>query len=155
MNLQTSLYENVKKIYGPYERKDKRLIYRIIFNDLSMKTMSYPKFVMQEHLNRFIEEPETVHHKDENPLNNSIDNLEIINRKKHAYQDAIKLNPFSFICPVCKNLVTLKGTKLHDCIHNRKKGKKGPFCSRKCAGIAIKEYNISKITVSYSKIEPQ
>jgi len=38
---------------------------------------------MEKHIGRHIKKDEVVHHKDENPLNNSIENLELISNISH------------------------------------------------------------------------
>jgi hypothetical protein len=147
--MESNLYKNVKKIYGPYKGKDNRLRCIIKFKDNTQKTISYPKFLMQEHIKRFIIEPYTIDHIDSNPLNNEISNLRIIKRTKHTKTDVLRLKPQSFICGVCKVEFILKGKKLHDAYENRKKGKKGPFCGRSCAGKAshnINKYKTLKVT---------
>ncbi|WP_412095795.1 HNH endonuclease [Bacillus haynesii] len=42
------------------------------------------RFVLAEHLGRPLLDCECVHHKDENKLNNSIDNLEILSKSEHT-----------------------------------------------------------------------
>ena len=41
----------------------------------------------------------------------------------------------TFICPLCKKEFTLEGRKLKDAKQNIKKGKAGPFCSKRCSGL--------------------
>ena len=40
-----------------------------------------------------------------------------------------------FICPTCKKEFELEGRKLKDATQNQKRGKAGPFCSKRCAGL--------------------
>src|SRR5699024_1406120 len=42
------------------------------------------RYVMSEHIGRHLREDEVVHHKDENRLNNEINNLEIMSRSEHT-----------------------------------------------------------------------
>ena len=71
-------------IYGPYLRKDgrKHMIAKDACGDKQI-TISYPKYLMEIHLGRYLEEDETVHHKDENIHNNKLNNLEVIGRREH------------------------------------------------------------------------
>jgi hypothetical protein len=128
------IYDNCK-IYGPYiGKKDGRLRIVIHFPSGKKATMSYPKFLMEQHLNRHLTDDETVDHIDCNVQNNELSNLRILNRDEHARIDAIRLNKQDFRCPMCNRDFSLDGKRLHDTILNRKKNKAGPFCSRKCAG---------------------
>ena len=124
------------KIYGPYLRKDGREHVVVYFQDYTRQTVSYPKFLMEKRLNRYLNKDETVDHIDRNPLNNSPDNQQILSRSAHARLDVIRLKPQRFTCEVCSKPFQLEGKKLHDAAHNRKKGASGPFCSKSCAGRA-------------------
>lgn len=42
------------------------------------------RFIMSEHLGRPLTADEVVHHKDENKLNNDINNLEVMSRGEHS-----------------------------------------------------------------------
>ncbi len=41
----------------------------------------------------------------------------------------------TFTCPMCKKEFELEGRKLKDATQNQKRGKAGPFCSKRCAGL--------------------
>lgn len=73
-----------KYVYGPYQGKDGR--FRVIVN---RKTVSYPKYLIEQSLGIKLDKNETVHHIDGNPANNSIDNLQVISRRKHCYYHTI------------------------------------------------------------------
>ena len=128
------IYEDCK-IYGPYiSKQDKRL--RIVVVDKTGKktTVSYPKYLMESYLGRYLTEDETVDHIDCNVQNNEIFNLRVLSRSEHASVDAKRYTTQSFECPMCKGNFSLDGRKLHDAITNRQRNKAGPFCSRVCAG---------------------
>lgn len=131
-----AVYDNCK-IYGPYTRNDNRQHVIIIFPNKKRKTVSYPKYLMEVHLNRYLDPVlETIDHIDGDFTNNNLDNLRIISLSDHVKQDVPRNKSQSFICDVCKKTFTLSGTPLVKAFHNRLDGKTGPFCSRKCAGIA-------------------
>ena len=73
-----------KDVYGPYQGKDGR--FRVIVNG---KTVSYPKYLVEQTLGRDLDKNETVHHIDGNPANNSLDNLQVISRKEHCRSHAL------------------------------------------------------------------
>lgn len=114
--------------------QDGRLRIHITYPDGHHSVMSYPKFLMEQHLNRYLTDNETVDHIDKNPLNNNISNLQVLNRSEHAHLDCKRLLAQTFTCPVCGEVFTLTGIKLSRCLTDRKRGKSGPFCSRKCTG---------------------
>lgn len=66
----------------------------------SSKLIYWHRLVMENHLGRYLEAGEQVHHKDEDPLNNVVDNLEVLSRESHGHKHRgfrqIKL------CAVCR-----------------------------------------------------
>lgn len=129
----TMIYENCK-IYGPYSNsKDGRLRCLVCFPNKTRKTISYPKYLMEKHLDRYLEEDETIDHIDGNFLNNEISNLRILSRKEHTTNDALRNKDIIVKCIYCGKEFTIKGETLHN--RNRKdKGQSGYFCSRQCSG---------------------
>jgi hypothetical protein len=132
------VYENIKKIYGPYIAKDNRSRIVIVFLDGTKKTVSYPKFIMENHIGRKFTKNETVDHIDGDVTNNDIDNLAVIDRSAHAKLDAKRIGSQTFICEVCHSSFILEGRKLHDAKHNRSKGKKGRFAAEAALGKLLK-----------------
>lgn len=121
------------KIYGPYIRKDNRKHIIIVGDDGSKRTQSYPRFVMEQHLGRSLLKEETVDHIDNNFNNNSIENLQILSLSENV-KKATALKPvqiYEFLCPCCGKS---SSKPMNWVKHNWKLGKKGPYCSRKCAG---------------------
>lgn len=67
------------KLYGPYRRKeDGRWI--IIVNG---ETRSYPRYLYEQHHNCTITAGYEVDHKDDNPDNNCIDNLQLLTKAEN------------------------------------------------------------------------
>jgi hypothetical protein len=122
------------KVYGPYTRKDNRKHVIIINDDGSRRTVSYPKYLMEQKLGKELDPNlETVDHKDENFNNNDDQNVRIMTRSEHIKDDILRVRIDKiFICPMCKKEFRVKNANW--CINNRLKGKAGPFCSRNCAG---------------------
>lgn len=121
-----------------YQNKDGRM--RVYIKSIK-KVMSYPKYLMEQKLGRKLLDNEQVHHKDENPLNNDLDNLEIQllgkhqknhQKEKRKYYDTIVQ------CEYCgkKFMKTVKQMKNHNQECNRKKNPKPDiyFCSKSCSG---------------------
>jgi predicted RNA-binding Zn-ribbon protein involved in translation (DUF1610 family) len=122
------MYDNCK-VYGPYDRKDGRQHVIVIFKDGSRKTVSYPKYLVEKRLDRYLTDDETVDHLDGDPSN-----LQVLSRSEHIKLDVKRLNVQQFPCPMCGEEFELVGPKLSKAIQNRKQGKSGPFCGRSCAG---------------------
>ena len=125
------------KVYGPYTRKDGRKHVIIIDDDNNQTTVSYPKYLMQEHLGRQLTKEETVDHIDGDFTNDSIDNLQILSRKDNArkqFEDfpELKAKQYIFECPVCKKEAVIPYRRYKD--NQLRQGKAGPYCSRSCAG---------------------
>lgn len=127
------MYENCT-IGNVYLCKDGRLRIYIVFPDGHNTVISYPKYLMEIRLGRNLDKDETVDHIDGNPLNNHIENLQVLKRSDHVILDVKRLKPQEFICPECGQSFELSGRKLHDAKHNRLKRKAGPFCSKSCSG---------------------
>ena len=51
---------------------------------ISTKIVLYYRYLMEYKLGRFLAADEVVHHKDGNPENNSLDNLEVMKRSEHS-----------------------------------------------------------------------
>lgn len=123
------------KIYGPYIRKDGRSHICIVHDDGRKQTKSYPRYLMEQHLNRELLPSEVIDHIDNDKTNNNISNLQILSnvdniKKQHSLHPRKRI---TFICPQCKQ----ESTKWDNYTKgNRKKGKSGPYCSRSCAGKA-------------------
>lgn len=128
----TNLYEKFKK-YGPYgSKKDKRLRLVLVDENQKKTTVSYPKYLMEIHLNRYLIDNETVHHIDGNFLNNDLENLIVLDQSTHSKIDAIKRKSDILTCQWCKKQFSVDGSKLRN--RERKDRNANSFCSKKCTG---------------------
>lgn len=66
------------------------------------KLISYPRILMEEKLGRPLTNDEVVHHIDENPENNNIDNLVILTKSEHCRLHRQKYFNKVVTCEVCK-----------------------------------------------------
>lgn len=122
------------KIYGPYQSKQDNRLRIVIQSQTGEKvTKSYPKYLMEVHLDRFLENDETVDHIDGNPLNNDLSNLQILDRKTHSSLDVLRNKDILVTCAYCQKEFIIPGSKINN--RNRKdRHSPGYFCSRSCSG---------------------
>lgn len=118
-----------------YECKDGRT--RVYIKD-TKKVMSYPKYLMEKTLGAQLQKNEQVHHKDENPLNNDPNNLEIKLLGEHQREHSTKYYDKMVVCELCEKEFLWTADKQRRFYGNRsRKDKKytnsNPFCSRSCA----------------------
>lgn len=118
------------KIYGPYGRKDCRK-HVILYENGHRTTMSYPKFLYWQETGIRLPIGMDIHHRDENIFNDCMSNFQLVVKGEH---NKIHTKEETFECGWCDKKITLKGGKLSDRKSNARKGKRGPFCSRKCSG---------------------
>jgi hypothetical protein len=148
------LYENCK-IWGPYKGKDGRERLGIKLPDGKMRWISYPKYLMENILKRYLEEDDTVDHIDGDFTNNDPSNMRVLKRSQHVTEDVIRKKPVDFVCPQCNKQFSLSGSKLNNAIRNRNQQKAGPFCSRNCAGKYGKEVQMGKDALPVAEINPE
>jgi len=121
------------KVYGPYTRKDGRQ-HVILYDGTIKKTVSYGKYLLEQYLGRNLLPDETCDHIDGDFTNNDLSNLQVLTRRDNILKYA-KEHPKEigqYICPQCKKqfvkeVRSVRGNQI-------KQGKKGPFCSKSCAG---------------------
>lgn len=124
------------KTYGPYTRPDGRK-HVVIYDNVTGKktTMSYPKYLMEQHLGRKLEDWETVDHIDEDFTNDDLSNLQILSRQANASKASKGPTMITVVCPACKIEFTLearvyKARQLKNSSHM-------VFCSRSCGNSIV------------------
>lgn len=127
------MYEDYK-IYGPYTRKDGRKHVILINGDLR-KTVSYPKYLIEQHLGRYLSDDETVDHIDEDFTNDNIDNLRILSRVCNIKRSSIRLTNVVGVCPICNVEFEYSKTQIKMQRYENTCNRAGPFCSKRCSGI--------------------
>ena len=118
-------------VYGPYKRRDGRSHVVIYLKNSVRKTVSLPKFIVEESCGKILEEFETIHHKNGNFDDNRLENLEVINRVIHIQNDSKRVKKIEVECVICKKKFLRHATVIND---SAKFGCAGPFCSKQCSG---------------------
>jgi len=135
------------RIYGPYYRKDGRQHVILMSLDGTRRTVSYPKFLKEQALGRYLDpNQETIDHLDRNPNNNRPTNLRILPRSKHAAEDVTRVKLVNTNCITCGEALKRRPNDLES---NAKQCKAGPFC-KPCAG----RYGV-QIQQGYPRFPPQ
>lgn len=129
---QAKRLKKMKKTFGPYVRPDGRKIVIVHYLDGTKRTISYPKHLMEQHLNKELDPDQcTVDHWDSNVDNNNLSNLRIVPRDQHSADDTRRVKFVKFECVWCNKEFERSPRLIRD---KAKKNKAGPFCSRNCAG---------------------
>lgn len=127
-----------------YECKDGRL--RVYIKE-TKKVMSYPKYLMEKELGRKLAHNEEVHHKDENPLNNNLDNLEVRIHGEHQAEHSTKYYDKVVKCGWCGKEFLWTGVQQRKFYNNKRnhgRQAESPFCSRSCSGYYGKQIQTNK-----------
>jgi len=120
------------KTYGPYYRQDGRQIVVVIDENGIRRTVSYPKYLVEQSLGRRLDpDLETIDHVDGDINNNDLLNLNIVPRNEHSALDTRRVKNLQFNCAECGTEFERSPRLIRD---KSKKNKSGPFCSRKCSG---------------------
>lgn len=84
-----------------------------------------------------------IHHKDKNPLNNSLNNLELKDAKQHLREHFQKYFDKEVICPVCGKPFIWTAKQQSNYYSHRYRGiSEQPMCSKHCVGIFGKRQQI-------------
>ncbi len=126
--------KNIKKVYGPYKRKDNRQHVLIIYKSGKRRTVSYPKFLLEQEEKKILPRGIDVHHVDEDVENNDTSNLEVITHAEHSRKHHPGYVATEAICFWCNKKFRLTGKQISARKRNARRGRKGPFCSRNCSG---------------------
>lgn len=103
-----------------------------IISDIGRTTMSYARYLMSVHLGRYLLPDEHVDHIDNNKLNDTVDNLQIMSQADNTRKSALTGESLvKLICPHCgSNFKRRRGNT--NLVYSRRY--KLTFCSRSCAG---------------------
>lgn len=117
------------KVYGPilHKKQNRRMICLVSLDKSHRTTLAYAKFLYSIHLGRILTKDEEVDHKNNNKLDDVLDNLQILTRPANVKKSAKPKTLIPCICTLCgKSFTRRKGTEPGPF------GRKS-FCSRSCS----------------------
>lgn len=120
-------------VYGPYQRKDGRRHVIHLVNG-KRRTQSYPRYLMEQHLGRKLEDWEEVDHINDDPTDDRIENFQLLTKPENIKKSAKGVKWGMFVCPTCECDFFAK--MRHVTGNQKTQKKRGPYCSRRCAGLA-------------------
>jgi hypothetical protein len=130
------------------------------------------RVVMEVHLGRYLRSDEIVHHKDGNPLNNALDNLEVMTYRHHRRRHSGTKRKR---CPVCREFVPRKVSvycsrncmregmkeppkvcweckqKFHGGAKNHRRNR---FCGRECYNALVRRMGLNKYRALLKEVVP-
>lgn len=128
------------------QNKEPRNLVLLVSKDGSKTSMSYARYLMSSHLNKFLSKTEHVDHIDGDKLNDVIENLQVLSPKdnniKKTIQSGKTLMMVEMKCPnCCKNFIRRKGNS-----HLQKKNRFSS-CSKECLHEFLKNgYSLDYLT---------
>lgn len=127
--------KDIERVFGPYmDSTGRRRIVLLHFKDGTRKTTAHARWLMECHLGRELDRwDETVDHIDGDPLNDSLDNLQLLTLADNIRKSAPDAEMFRFVCPECGEEAVKPARNVRG---NKKKCRTGPYCGRRCAGRA-------------------
>jgi len=118
------------KVYGPYKsgKRRRRRSVVVLFPDGSRTTMDYARFRMRCKMGRRLGSREIVDHKDNNPSNNRLYNLQIVTPSVNRTKDAPGPGWLLLECGFCGGEFERRANQRAEV-----KGYMRSFCGRSCS----------------------
>ena len=130
--------EKSKKVYGPYQNNCTRPFVIIIENG-QRRVQSYSRYLMEQKLGYPLDPNIDIHHKDGNPNNNDLNNLELKLHGEHQREHSQKYYDKIAECGVCgkKFIWTAESQRKHFSNLSRTDKRYSGIiaCSKRCVGI--------------------
>jgi hypothetical protein len=125
----------IRKVYGPYMRKDGRKHVIIRYEDDTRRTVSYPRYLKECELGVALPANVHVHHVNKDYQDDSLSNLEVKDGIKHIRDHQVKYpESATFTCYWCGKRFEVTRIQQRDRGCSKRRGNVGPFCSKSCIG---------------------
>lgn len=142
-------YKNLYKMGYLVTNKEPRRNVILYNSPTDRTTVSYARYLMSVHLNRFLDENEYVDHINENKLDDRIENYQILTNQENIIKNLRRNNKtkmmVELICGGCGGNFSKAKNQTH-----LVKGTKTTYCYRKCIATASRNgYCESKVIREY------
>jgi hypothetical protein len=127
---------------GPYATSGGHLFWSDVSPDGSKKTVLVHREMMEQYLGRTLSQTEVVHHKNGNPADNRIENLEVKQRGQHTRDHRPAPEMIDLVCAWCGVRKAWLARQVRS--NQTVKGRKGPFCDKSCAGKWSRQQQIDR-----------
>ena len=145
-NLLNSIDEFIKlaKVFGPYKNKlTGRQIVIIKNDDGTSRTVSFPKYLMEQHLGYELDPNlHTIDHIDYNKDNNDLSNFRIVERSQHSADDTRRVKLIKLKCDNCGKIFERSPRVIRD---KATKGTAFSACSRSCSGSLNRKLQLKQV----------
>jgi DNA-directed RNA polymerase subunit RPC12/RpoP len=130
----------VKKVYGPYlqdraKGRPRRFVI-IHYVDGTKKSTAYARYLWEQ-TNSPVPEGFDVDHIDNNRLNDVLSNFQLLSKADNRRKASKPAELMQFVCPWCGKEFELFARQYRE--NQVKAQKRGPYCSKSCAGKASHE----------------
>jgi hypothetical protein len=132
----------IKKVYGPYSKSNGRKLVIVVYHNGQKKTISYPKFLVEQMLGYRLDENMTIDHWDGDKENNTLENFRIVPRAEHSADDTRRVEMIKLKCCWCDKEFERSPRIIRD---RASKKNTGHFCSRSCAGKYTRRLQLNMI----------
>lgn len=120
------------RVYGPYlgikGSSERRMV--TLVSPERTTTMAYARYLLCVREGRWLSPEEEADHQDNNPLNDDLDNLQILTPAANKEKSRRPKTTVDLICPECGTPFTRERRQTH-----LVKGGEPSTCSRRCGGI--------------------
>src|ERR1019366_8913423 len=131
-----------EKVYGPYSIHHDRKIVIIKDRKGKSRTVSYPKYLVEQSLGKKLKLNETVDHLNGDVNDNRMENLKVIDRSEHSKLDTRRVKLIDLKCSMCGKDFKRSPRLMRG---KNKKGVRGQFCSRNCSGSYSRKLQLGQI----------
>ena len=123
--------------YGPYTGKNNRRTIHVYFDDGRRVVMAYARYLMAQHLGRWLDDDEHVHHINGDQLDDRIENFLVLSHAEHNRLHATERGGEEWMDLTCARCGTpFRRLARHERGNRKRRPGSQSYCTRRCSGIA-------------------